>query len=83
MTVAFKELAGSPVEYYTPEGFRAERRLLCAWDDRHAVVEQLVGNGYPFGGQSQAAYPADPTSARAGCGANRSPTTSCRRTWTN
>ena len=28
MTVAFKELAGSPVETYEPEGLKVERRLL-------------------------------------------------------
>ena len=60
MTVAFKELAGSPVETYGPEGFRAERVLLCAWDDREQVVEQLLGDGYEYGGRSRAQYPDKP-----------------------
>lgn len=57
MTIAFKELAGSPVETYGPDGFRARRRLVCAWDDRHGLLEQLLGDGYEFGGHSRAPYP--------------------------
>ena len=34
MTILFKELAGSPTETYGPEGVQAERRLLCAYEDR-------------------------------------------------
>ncbi|MBN2476898.1 MAG: hypothetical protein JXB62_19985 [Pirellulales bacterium] len=60
MTVAFKELAGSPVETYGPDGLRATRTLLCAWDDREALVEQLLGDGYEYGGQSRAPYPDKP-----------------------
>ncbi len=60
MTVAFKELAGSPVETYGPEGLHAERTLLCAWDDREQLVEQLLGDGYEHGGSSRAAYPDKP-----------------------
>lgn len=58
--IAFKELAGSPVETYGPEGFHAERVLLCAWDDREQVVEQLLGDGYEFGGRTRAQYPDKP-----------------------
>ena len=57
MTIAFKELAGSPVETFGPEGMKAQRMLLCAWDDRRDVVEQLLGDGYAFGGRSRARYP--------------------------
>ncbi len=57
MSVAFKELAGSPLETYGPEGMRAERRFLCAWDDRHALVEQLLGDACVFGGSSRSHYP--------------------------
>ena len=60
MTVAFKELAGSPVETCGPEGMKAERRLLCAWDDREQVVQQLLGDGYEYGGNSRARYPDKP-----------------------
>jgi len=57
MTVAFKELAGSPTETFGPEGMRAERRFLCAWTDRHALVEELLGDAYVFGGSGRKAYP--------------------------
>jgi hypothetical protein len=60
MTVAFKELAGSPVETYGPDGMKAERVLLCAWDDRELLVEQLLGDGYEFGGSGQTQYPDKP-----------------------
>jgi len=69
MTVAFKELAGSPVENYEPEGMKAERQLLCAWDDRGALVQELLGDGYEFGGTSRAQYPEKPgiVAMRARC----------------
>ena len=57
MTVAFKELAGSPIECYSPEGVQAQRRLLCAWDDRRTLVQELLGDGYEFGGRHRANYP--------------------------
>lgn len=60
MTIAFRELAGSPVETYGPDGFRARRVLVCAWDDRQGLIEQLLGDGYDPGGRSRAAYPDSP-----------------------
>jgi hypothetical protein len=57
MSVAFKELAGSPLETFSAEGMRAQRRLVVAWEDRHAMVAQLLGEGYQLGGASPAAYP--------------------------
>jgi hypothetical protein len=57
VAVAFKELAGSPIEWYGPEGVQAERHLLCAWADRRALVREVLGDGYEFGGQSRATYP--------------------------
>jgi len=60
MTVSFREFAGSPVETCGPEGMEAQRVLLCAWNDRHALVEQLLGDGYEFGGGSRAQYPGRP-----------------------
>ncbi|MGD0897982.1 MAG: hypothetical protein ABR915_09095 [Thermoguttaceae bacterium] len=59
MTLVFKELAGSPVETYDSHGMKAQRRLLCAYEDRRAVVTALMG-GTPLGGPSQAAYPDQP-----------------------
>jgi len=69
MTVAFKELAGSPVETYGPEGLKAERVLLCAWDDRETVVAGLLGDGYEYGGDGRAQYPDKPdvVAIRARC----------------
>ncbi len=69
MTIAFKELAGSPVETYGPEGLQARRILLCPWDDREQVVEQLLGDGYEYGGRSRAQYPGKPDilAVRARC----------------
>lgn len=69
MTVAFKELAGSPIETYGPDGLEAQRTLLCAWDDRELVVEQLLGDGYEYGGRSRAQYPDKPdvVAMRARC----------------
>lgn len=61
MTLPFHELAGSPVETYGPEGVTARRVLACAWPDRGALVQALLGDGYPFGnGGGRAAYPAAP-----------------------
>ncbi len=57
MTVAFKEFSGSPVETFGPEGMAARRVLLCAWDDRRQVVEELLGDGQEYGGRGRAQYP--------------------------
>jgi hypothetical protein len=34
--------------------------LLCGWDDRQLMVEQLLGEGYEFGGSNRAQYPGKP-----------------------
>ena len=60
MTIAFKELAGSPLETYGPDGMKAQRVLVCGWDDRELVVGQLLGDGYEFGGRGRAEYPDKP-----------------------
>jgi hypothetical protein len=57
MSTSFKELPGSPREYFGPDGMTAERRLICAWDDRRALVEEILGDGYEFGGQNPVHYP--------------------------
>lgn len=57
MSIAFKELAGSPTEHYSPEGMTAQRRLACAWGDRGTLVRELLGDGYEFGANSPASYP--------------------------
>jgi len=65
MSVVFKELGGSPLEVFEPQNMRAQRRLLVAWEERHALVSQLLGEGYEFGGTRQAAYPGRPFTAVA------------------
>jgi len=57
MTIAFKELAGSPTERFSAEGMKAQRRILVAWEDRHAMVAELMGDGYEFGVRGKARYP--------------------------
>jgi hypothetical protein len=59
MTVVFKELAGSPVESYDAHGMKAQRRLLCAYEDRYAVLATLVGGG-ELGNPAPAGYPDQP-----------------------
>ena len=57
MSLSFRELAGSPHETFTADGMIAQRRLVVAWEDRHAMVAQLLGAGYALGGASPAVYP--------------------------
>jgi hypothetical protein len=57
MTVAFKELAGSPIEKFSSIGMQAQRVLVCAWNDRRALVEELLGEGYEYGATNPACYP--------------------------
>ena len=60
MTLLFKELAGSPTELYGTVGMKAQRRLLCAYEDRLAAVAVLLGQGGVLGGQPAAQYPGRP-----------------------
>lgn len=60
MTIAFREFAGSPQESFGPGGMKARRRILVAWEHRHAMVAELLGDGYEFGGTSRAGYPSHP-----------------------
>lgn len=57
MTVPFKELSGSPKENYGPSGMTAQRQLICPWQDRNTFVQEILGDGYQFGGQNPVAYP--------------------------
>jgi hypothetical protein len=58
MTVAFKELAGSPVETYSAANETAQRHLLCAWEDRQVLVAELLATATDEGAMG-APYPAD------------------------
>lgn len=57
MTVPFKELGGSPMEYYDAAGFRARREFLVAWEDRDAFAEELLGSAARYGATSSVHYP--------------------------
>jgi hypothetical protein len=57
MAIAFRELAGSPEETYDPKGFSATRQILVAWSDRDAMVRELLGDVFIFGGKDLATYP--------------------------
>jgi hypothetical protein len=57
MSVAFKELGGSPVEQYGPDGFRARREFLIAWEHRDAFAAALLGTAASHGGAPQVRYP--------------------------
>jgi hypothetical protein len=59
MSVVFKELAGSPIEAYDQNGMKAQRRLLCAYEDRQAALLALLG-GSQLGSPPQATYPDQP-----------------------
>lgn len=57
MSVSFSELAGSPVEKYTREGFRGTRQILVAWANRYAMVRELLGDANEFAGANTSQYP--------------------------
>jgi len=60
MTIPFKELSGSPHESFGPQGMTAIRWLICAWSDRRSLVQELLGDGYEFGGSAPVNYPDSP-----------------------
>jgi len=57
MPVIFRELAGSPEEEYTLDGFRARRTFLVPWEERHAFAAEILGTGGNHGGRPWAPYP--------------------------
>ncbi len=57
MAVTFKELAGSPKETYALSGFTAQREILVAWEDRDAMVRELLGDTRSFAGTALSQYP--------------------------
>ncbi|MDO4574054.1 MAG: hypothetical protein Q4D98_02445 [Planctomycetia bacterium] len=56
-TVPFYELAGSPTEKYTTEGFRATRTFLVAWENREEFAKNIMGNASRFDYKIAAYYP--------------------------
>ena len=61
MPTLFKELAGSPSEQYTLEGFRATRQFLIAWEDRDAFAAEVLGTATEYGGGGSVHYPGKPS----------------------
>ncbi|MGQ9504219.1 MAG: hypothetical protein ACUVQG_03890 [Thermogutta sp.] len=57
MPVRFRELAGSPEEEYTLDGFRARRTFLVPWEERHAFAAEILGIGGDHGARPWAPYP--------------------------
>jgi len=57
MAVIFRELAGSPEERYTLEGFTARRTFLIPWEERHAFAAEILGDAAVHGGQPWVRYP--------------------------
>ncbi len=57
MSVAYKELTGSPVEQYGANGMTATRLFICPWDDRDSFVEEILGEDYQSGVSDPVAYP--------------------------
>lgn len=61
MSVAFKELGGSPVERYSSHGFGATREFLVAWEDRDAFAIEVLGEAAVHGGNTWVNYPSKPS----------------------
>lgn len=57
MAISFTELAGSPDESYSPQGFSATREILVPWATRDEMIRALLGNNESFGGSVWANYP--------------------------
>jgi hypothetical protein len=57
MSIAYKELTGSPVEQYGADGMTATRLFICPWDDRDSFVQEILGEGYQSGISDPVAYP--------------------------
>lgn len=57
MAITFTELAGSPEESYSPQGFKATRQILVPWENRDALIRSMLGNNEIFGGLVWANYP--------------------------
>jgi len=61
MSVAFRELGGSPREQYDTNGFRAWREFLIAWEDRDAFAVEILGEAAQHGGSYWTTYPGKPS----------------------
>lgn len=57
MSVYFRELAGSPVEWYDSDGFHAKRHFITKWEQRDAFAIELLGEAAAHGGSLSTSYP--------------------------
>lgn len=57
MSVYFRELAGSPVEWYDSDGFHAKRFFITKWEERDAFAVKLLGEAAAHGGSLSVSYP--------------------------
>ena len=57
MSVYFRELAGSPIEWYDSDGFHAKRTFITKWEDRDAFAIELLGEAAAHGGSLSTCYP--------------------------
>jgi hypothetical protein len=44
----YAEMAGSPEQTFTEDGFEATRKLLVNWEDRHQLANALAWTTYPY-----------------------------------
>lgn len=56
-TAPWQEMADSPKEQYSQDGFRATRKILTAWSDRTTIANELMGSLSPFGTTGNIPYP--------------------------
>ena len=57
MTIPFQELAGSPVEQYSSDGFTATRKFLVPWIQRESFARWLLGTAESYGTRESVTYP--------------------------
>ncbi len=57
MGIDFKELAGSPVKNFGPNGATAHREIVVAYTNEMAMVAELLGDSFVFGGAGQKEFP--------------------------
>ena len=57
MSTYFRELAGSPIEWYDDDGFHAKRIFITKWEDRDAFAIELLGANAVYGESLTTAYP--------------------------
>lgn len=57
----FYEMAGSPVEWYTTAGFRAQRNLITLWSQREQLAREIMGSVSPYDYKTATSYPGRPT----------------------